>query len=90
MNSRLVRSSILIVGALFAMALLWTYLMDSEAGPTYTYSNLLADAQAGKVETITQDGITLTVKMKGTAEPKTTVVRPWLNLHRGHPWRCCS
>ncbi|HUG94767.1 MAG TPA: ATP-dependent zinc metalloprotease FtsH [Pleomorphomonadaceae bacterium] len=74
MNSRLVRSSILIVGALFAMALLWTYLMDSEAGPAYTYSNLLADAQAGKVDTITQDGITLTVKLDGVAEPKTTVV----------------
>ncbi|MGH2394992.1 MAG: ATP-dependent metallopeptidase FtsH/Yme1/Tma family protein, partial [Candidatus Limnocylindria bacterium] len=56
------------------MALLWTYLMDSEAGPTYTYSDLLADAQAGNVEAITQDGITLTVKVKGTAEPKTTVV----------------
>ncbi|MEX1277467.1 MAG: AAA family ATPase, partial [Chloroflexota bacterium] len=56
------------------MALLWTYLMDSEAGPAYTYSDLLADAQVGKVETITQDGITLTVKLEGASEPKTTVV----------------
>ena len=74
MNSRLVRSSILIVGALFAMALLWTYLMDSNQGPVYTYSQLLTDAAAGKVDKVSQDGTTLTVTLVGSGEPKTAIV----------------
>ncbi len=48
MNSRLVRSSILIVLALFAMALLWTYLMAPTEGTPYTYSELLTDADGGQ------------------------------------------
>ncbi len=74
MNSRLVRSSILIVGALFAMALLWTYLMDTNEGPAYTYSQLLTDASNGKVEGVTQDGTTLTVSFKASEATKTAIV----------------
>jgi cell division protease FtsH len=73
-NSRLVRSSILIVLALFAMALLWTYLMDDTAGPAYTYSDLLADAEAGKVTSVTQDGTTLTVMLDGSDTAKTAII----------------
>jgi cell division protease FtsH len=73
-NSRLVRSSILIIGALFAMALLWTYLMNPEDGPAYTYSQLLADAEAGHVEAVTQDGTTLTVTLEGSETTKTAIV----------------
>ncbi|HEY7452609.1 MAG TPA: ATP-dependent metallopeptidase FtsH/Yme1/Tma family protein, partial [Candidatus Limnocylindria bacterium] len=73
-NSRLVRSSILIVGALFAMALLWTYLMDSSEGPAYTYSQMLTDASNGTVESITQDGTTLTVQLTTSSDPKTVIV----------------
>ena len=74
MNSRLVRSSILIVGALFAMALLWTYLMDTQEGPAYTYSDLLTDAAAGNVTGVTQDGTTLTVSFEGSDTTKTAIV----------------
>ncbi len=74
MNSRLVRSSILIVLALFAMALLWTYLMDDTAGPAYTYSDLLADAEAGNVDEVTQDGTTLTVTLAGSDTAKTAII----------------
>jgi cell division protease FtsH len=73
-NSRLVRSSILIIGALFAMALLWTYLMDSNEGPAYTYSQLLTDAENGIVETVTQDGTTLTVTFTNSDQTKTAIV----------------
>jgi cell division protease FtsH len=73
-NSRLVRSSVLIIVALFAMALLWTYLMDSNEGPAYTYSQLLTDAENGIVESVTQDGTTLTVTLEGQDTPKTANV----------------
>ena len=74
MNSRLVRSSILIIGALFAMALLWTYLMNPETGPPYAYSDLLTDASEGEVKGVTQDGTTLTVSFVGTEATKTAIV----------------
>ena len=74
MNSRLVRSSVLIIVALFAMALLWTYLMPSDDGSAYTYSQLLTDAENGIVESVTQDGTTLTVTLSNSTTPKTAVV----------------
>ncbi len=56
------------------MALLWTYLMDTNEGPAYTYSQMLADAQAGKVTSVTQDGTTLTIAFEGTDTTKTAIV----------------
>jgi len=56
------------------MALLWTYLMDTNEGPAYTYSQLLSDAQAGKVTSVTQDGTTLTIAFEGTDTTKTAIV----------------
>jgi cell division protease FtsH len=73
-NSRLVRSSILIVVALFAMAMLWTYLMGSGDEEAYPYSQLLEDAAAGKVQSVQQDGTTLSVKLAGQNDPVTAVV----------------
>jgi cell division protease FtsH len=73
-NSRLVRSSILIVGALLAMALILTYFMDSNEGQAYTYSQLLSDAAAGEVKGVVQDGVTLTVSFKDTSETQTAII----------------
>jgi cell division protease FtsH len=73
-NTRLVRSSILIVVALFAMAMLWTYLMGSGGEEAYPYSQLLEDAANDKVVSVQQDGTTLTVELVGEAEPVTAVV----------------
>ncbi len=75
MSSRLVRNSVvLVVMAVFGLALLWTYLVDSSSGPAYTYSQLLQDAKKGDIESVTQDGTKLTVALKGVEQPKSAVV----------------
>ena len=76
MSSRLVRNSVvLVVLAVFGLALLWTYIVDSSQPVPYTYSQLLDDAAKGKVTSVVQDATKLTVVL-GTATnaPKTVVV----------------
>ena len=49
MSSRLIRNSVvLVVLAVFGLALLWTYIVDSPSTPPYTYSELLRDAAKGE------------------------------------------
>jgi len=72
--SNLVRAFLLVVVVLFGLAFLWTYLSDSTDGPTYPYSEMLADAAAGRLEAIAQDGTELTVTIKGAPEPRTVQV----------------
>ena len=76
MSSRLVRNSVvLVVMAVFGLALLWTYIVDSEPADPYTYSELLRDAGTpGTVESVIQDGEKLTVTLSGQAEPRTVIV----------------
>ncbi|MEO8247194.1 MAG: hypothetical protein ABI622_08775, partial [Chloroflexota bacterium] len=76
MSSRLVRNSVvLVVMAVFGLALLWTYIVDNSSAPPYTYSQLMVDAAAGKVDSVTQDGTKLSVVVGGnTQNPKTAVV----------------
>ncbi|HEX5396817.1 MAG TPA: ATP-dependent zinc metalloprotease FtsH [Candidatus Limnocylindria bacterium] len=75
LSSRLVRNSVvLVVLAVFGLALLWTYVVGSDEPPAYTYGELLDDARLNKVETVTQDGTKLTVKLKGSDEPKAVVI----------------
>jgi hypothetical protein len=47
---------IVVVVLIFGLALLWTYTTDDNEVPSYPYSQLLADAAAGKVEAITRTG----------------------------------
>ncbi len=51
----------LVVLAVFGLALLWTYIVDSNTGDAYTYSQLLQDAKAKNIKSVTQDGTKLTV-----------------------------
>ena len=77
MSSRLVRNSVvLVVMAVFGLALLWTYLVDNSSTPPYTYSQLLEDARSdpSKIESVIQDGEKLIVTLDGQAEPKTVIV----------------
>jgi cell division protease FtsH len=75
LSSRLVRNSVLLVVlAVFGLALLWTYMLDGEQQAQYSYGQLLADARAGKVDTITKDGDRLVAKLNGEPEPRTTVI----------------
>jgi ATP-dependent Zn protease len=68
--------------AIFGLALLAMYLMDERDAPVYAYSDLLADAAAGRVEAITQDGTRLTVSLSAEAQPRrTTVASESINVY---------
>jgi cell division protease FtsH len=75
LSSRLVRNSVvLVVLAVFGLALLWTYIVDNNNAPPYTYSQLLQDAEQNKVLSVTQDGTRLSVNLKNDARNPLTVV----------------
>jgi cell division protease FtsH len=75
LTSRIVRNSVvLVVLAVFGLAVLWTFMSDTTTGESYSYSQLLEDAAAGNVEKITQEGTTLNVQLAGEAEERTTLV----------------
>ncbi len=77
MSSRLVRNSVvLVVLAVFGLALLWTYIVDSGPTQEYTYSQMLQDAAAHKVTAITQDDTKLTVSFNGDSSNTKTVIVP--------------
>jgi ATP-dependent Zn protease len=61
---------LLIIG----VAILWTLLDESNRPPSYPYSNLLAQARAGNVRQIVQDGLQLTVRFTDSEQPRTVYV----------------
>ncbi|HEU4862318.1 MAG TPA: ATP-dependent zinc metalloprotease FtsH [Candidatus Limnocylindria bacterium] len=81
MSSRLVRNSVLLVVlAVFGLALLWTYALGDSGKPPYTYSQLLSDvsvaAKRASIESITQDGDHLIVKFKNVEQTQTAIAPP--------------
>jgi ATP-dependent Zn protease len=70
---RLRLAIVLAVLAVFGLALVWTSLNESSRAPSYPYSALLADAHAGKVTQINQDGLELTVWVVNSEAPRHTV-----------------
>ena len=66
----------LVVLAVFGLALLWTYIVDSPDAAAYTYSQLLRDAEQGKVTAVVQDGTRLAVTIKNDNRSPLTVVVP--------------
>jgi cell division protease FtsH len=77
LSSRLIRNSVvLVVLAVFGVALLWTYIVESPSAKPYTYTELLQDAaKTGVVTSVEQDGTRLNVVLKGDTEhPKSVVV----------------
>ena len=82
MTSRIVRNSVvLVVLAVFGLAVLWTFMSPSADNTPYTYSQLLTDVAKPdtSVKTITQEGTTLTVKFNDQTEKTTTVASPDIN-----------
>ncbi len=66
MNSRTLRNVVvLVVVGVFGLALLWTYIVDTNSAATYSYSQLLRDAK--QVTSIEQDGTKLTVVLNNDA-----------------------
>jgi cell division protease FtsH len=76
-SSRLVRNSVLLVVlAVFGLALLWTYMLDgSGSSEAYTYSQVLTDAANGDVQSITMDGDRLIVTKTDNSE-QTAIAPP--------------
>jgi len=71
---------VLVVLAVFGLAVVWTFMGSDASDATYTYSALLDDVRGGNVEAITQEGTTLTVKLDAQiAEKTTTVASPDIN-----------
>jgi cell division protease FtsH len=82
LTSRIVRNSVvLVVLAVFGLAVLWTFMSPSADNTPYTYSQLLTDVAKPdtSVKTITQEGTTLTVKFNDQTEKTTTVASPDIN-----------
>jgi len=79
-SSRLVRNSVLLVVlAVFGLALLWTYMLDGGGEPEYSYSAFLADlgnpTERAKIQKITMDGDRLIINPDAD-NPQTVIVPP--------------
>ncbi len=66
----------LVVLAVFGLAVLWTFMVDPSESEAYTYTDLLEAAAAGEVEEVIQDGTRLTVTLSTAQEPEEVVVPP--------------
>jgi len=62
---------VLVVGT---VALLYTWLSSNQQTSSIGYSEFLSDVKAGRVERVTQQGESLTVKLRGVTTPYTTNV----------------
>ena len=63
-----------IVVIVFGLALAWSVLRPSPEPAAYPYSELMADAAAGRVTSIVQEGTELTVSLREEAETRASTV----------------
>ena len=56
------------------LAIAWDYLATDDEGSSYAYSAMLADAGAGRVVSISQEGTQLAVLLAGESAPRTVFV----------------
>jgi cell division protease FtsH len=90
LTSRIVRNSVvLVVLAVFGLAVLWTFMGDGSPADEFTYSELLEAVELGEVDSITQEGTTLTVVMNNGQEHTTTVASPEIN-YREEVFAACG
>lgn len=64
---------IVVIGVL-GLALVWSLVRPGTDGASYPYSQLMADAAAGRVTSIAQEGTKLTVSLRGEAEARVSQV----------------
>ena len=64
----------IVVIGVFVLALAWSALGPDPEPAAYPYSQLIADAAAGRVSSIVQQGTELTVKLRGVAATRTSSV----------------
>lgn len=65
---------LLIVLVVFGIAVAWDFFVTDEEGASYAYSAMLADAGAGRVVSISQEGTRLTLLLAGESAPRTVFV----------------
>ncbi len=81
MTSRILRNSVvLVVLAVFGLAVLWTFMGDAGAPAEYGYGELIEDARSGAIQSITQEGQRLNVTFTNGREA-TAIVPPESNAY---------
>jgi cell division protease FtsH len=81
LTSRIVRNSVvLVVLAVFGLAVLWTFMSPDDATAEYAYGQMIADAKAGDISKIVQEGETLTVTPT-SGDDRTAVAPPDSNVY---------
>ncbi|HEY8170086.1 MAG TPA: ATP-dependent zinc metalloprotease FtsH [Candidatus Limnocylindria bacterium] len=74
MTSRIVRNSVvLVVLAVFGLAVLWTFMGDPQTSNEIPYGQLIEQARNGDFETVTQEGTHLTATTEGGVESTAVV-----------------
>jgi cell division protease FtsH len=74
LTSRIVRNSVvLVVLAVFGLAVLWTFIGNDDSSADYNYGQLIEDARSGKIESISQEDTRLTATLPN-GEEKTAVI----------------
>lgn len=63
-----------VVVIVFGLALAWSVFGPGPEPAAYPYSALMADAAAGRVSSIVQEGTELTVSLRDEAEPRVSTV----------------
>jgi cell division protease FtsH len=72
LTSRIVRNSVvLVVLAVFGLAVLWTFMGDGDTAADYGYGQLLEDARRGLVTEITQEGQRIIARVNGQERTST-------------------
>jgi cell division protease FtsH len=74
LTSRIVRNSVvLVVLAVFGLAVLWTFMGEGDTATDYPYGELIEDARTGEVREILQEGQRVTATLS-SGEERITVV----------------
>jgi cell division protease FtsH len=69
LTSRIVRNSVvLVVLAVFGLAVLWTFMGNGDQAADYKYGQLIQDAREGRIESITDEGLHLVATMENGEE----------------------
>ncbi|MGZ8512022.1 MAG: ATP-dependent zinc metalloprotease FtsH [Candidatus Limnocylindria bacterium] len=77
MTSRIVRNSVvLVVLAVFGLAVLWTFMGNGESAPEYGYGQLIEDARSGAIESVSKEGSRLTVTFTDPSRGEATAIAP--------------
>jgi len=77
LTSRIVRNSVvLVVLAVFGLAVLWTFMGSGDQEAEYGYGQLIEDSRAGAIESVSKEGLRLTVTFNDPSRAEATAIAP--------------